>query len=162
MEVYNADIVAYHNLCNRIIEEQIYSQSSNTQKYKEADLKRLKIFSSALRFQMDVAKDVGNEYDLPKTDPRVYALSANPTVKLVRNDMVNHVVNLLVLCRDEMIASPSAQDSSGMQDDDYDRGQANVQRIDNFVKEVIEVVSPLPFLESAPKEPIQGPGKGHI
>ena len=162
MEVYNADIVAYHNLVNRVIEEQIFSQSSNTQKYKIADKARVKTFLSAMRFQMDVAKGVGNEYDLPKTDPRPYQLSDNPVIKLVRNDMVNHIVNLLVLCRDEMIASPSASDSSGMQDDDYARGQANVQRIENFLKSVVDVVSPLPFLESVPREPIQGKGRGDI
>lgn len=159
-EVQNADMVDIHELCNRVIGEVLKSQSANTQKYKLADKGRLRIFLSGIRFIADNASGIGNEIDLPKTDPRGYSLETNPEIFLVRNNMVNHVVRLLRLIRDEAVYSPSADDSSGFQNDDHKRLKGNVQRLENYLKNVVDVMAPMPFLETAPKRELQGHGVG--
>ncbi len=157
MEVLNVDVVGYHNRLNRFIQEVHKSQSANHSTYKEADKIRLKSFLSALRFYLDFMKGVP-EQDLPETNPRPYALRANPAPVEVENEMVNHVVNLLSLCRDEMDNAQSARYSSGVQKYDYARAMDYITRIEQYIKDYIEKATPLDLPESSPRTQIQGPG----
>ena len=162
MNVLNVDVVGYHNRMNRFIEEVMKSQSSNHSTYKEADKLRLLSFLSAMRFYLDYVKGVP-EQDLPETNPRPYPLRENPIIQEVENEMVNQVINLLILCRDEMDASQSASYGSGIQGHDLKRQLEYITRIEDFIKLYIDEATPLDLPESSPRAQVQGPGQtgGH-
>lgn len=161
LEVLNVDVVGYHNRVNRYITEVMFSQSANHSLYKQADLLRTKSFLSAMRFYLDFASGVP-EQDLPETNPRKYPMRQNPTVLIVENEMVNQIVDLLVLARDELDNSQSARMASGINTFDLKRQQDYITRIENFIADYVEQATPLDMPESSPRAPIQGPGKGGI
>lgn len=159
--IHNADSMNYRKMINRFIEEQLYSQSSNSSKYKQADIIRLGTYTSSMRFHLNFMKSQP-EQDLPETDPKEYLLEANPEVFLVENEMVNHVVKLFVLARDEMDHSQTARDSSGIQEHDLKRQEDYITRIETYVRDYIQETSPLDLPESSPRRRVQGAGKTGI
>lgn len=155
----NADSVSYRKLLNRCIEEALYCQSSNHSKYMKADLTRLGAQLSALRFQLAFMA-AQPEQDLPETNPREYPLEANPEIFQVENDQVNHVVNLLILARDEMDHSQTARMSSGINPFDLERQRDHyVARIETYIRDFVNVATPLDLPESSPRRKIQGAGR---
>ena len=158
MGVLNVDVIGYHHRVNRFISETMLCQSANHSTYKTADLIRLKAALIAMRFYLDYTNKVP-EQDLPETNPRTYALRPDPEVKEVENEMVNHVVQLLMLCRDEMNNSQSASYASGISPHDLKRAHDYITRIEQFLSEYVDKATPLDLPESSPRAPIQGSGK---
>lgn len=158
MAILNNEVLGYRDKLNRYIEELIFSQSSNGSEFLSYDLVRLKSYVSALRFYLDYMKNVPLQ-DLPETNPREYGLRQDPEIKEVENEMVNHLVRLFELCRDEMDKSQSARRSSGLLVFDYDRAHQYLDRVDQYIADYIEQATPLDLPESSPRAAIQGPGK---
>jgi hypothetical protein len=137
------------------------SQSANHSLIKNADMARYRKYITSLRRLLTFSKSVP-EQDLPETSPRFYAIRDNPSVPDVENEMVNHLVNLMVLCRDEMDNSQSARYSSGIHDSDYLRSNQYMDRMEVFLTEYAEEVMPLDLPESSPRAAITEPGKTGI
>ena len=160
-DVLNNDITAAYNDINRYIEELHKSQSSSAAEMKSYDKKRLYTYLSNMRFQHDFIVSQP-EQDLPETSPKTYALRALPDTPPVENEMINHLIGLLALTRDELINSQSARDSSGMKKFDSDRFLMHVMRIEVYMKDFVENVSPVDLPESSPRVAVSGPGLGGI
>lgn len=160
-EVLNNDIKGIHARINRYIEECLKSVSSTGSLINQFDMARIKSYLSALRFMHDyvVAQPL---VDYPETHPRVYKLRDNPTVPELENEMLNDVVTMLELARDEIANSQSARHASGLISFDSIRFQTHIARIESYIANYAEQAQPLDMPESSPRAAVTGPGRTGI
>lgn len=158
MEVLNNDIKGIHSRINRYIEECVKSVSSSSSLLNDFDKGRITSYLSALRFMHDFI--VGQpQQDLPETHPRKYALRDNPQVPVMENEMMNDIVEMFQLVRDELVNSQSARNASGLISFDSVRFLAHVSRIEVYLSQYADLATPLDMPESSPRVENTGPGR---
>lgn len=161
MEVLNHDIKAMHSRINRYIEECIKAVSSSGSLLNEFDKARIKSYLSSLRFMHDFV--VGQPaQDLPETHPRPYALRQNPVVPELESEMMNDIIGLFEVMRDELVNSQSARNASGLISFDSVRFQAHLARIEVYLAEYVDKATPLDLPESSPRAVVSGEGRKGI
>ena len=162
MEVLNHDIDWLWNKFNRMIYELYKSVSGSTVSGMNLfDQDRLQNYITNLRGAVDhvVAQP---QLDLPETHPKKYVLKDSPVTQPVDDDDVSHCIEMLELCREELANSASARQPSGLIIFDETRARAVLDKAENFLNNYIRVVTPIDMPESAPREPVSGPGRTGI
>lgn len=157
MEVLNHDIKGIFNRVNRYIVEIYLSQSSSVSVTHPADIKRISSFILDIRERLALA-EAAPVLDLPKTSPRVYALSENPVIPKIENEDLADILRLMELFRDELINSQSARMSAQMM-------PAEMQRITEILDKVDHHMAFLhgeDLPETAPNAPVTGAGRAGI
>lgn len=157
-QTYNHDVAGLHRRINRFIIEMIKSVSNSTSMMNEYDQKRLISYLSAIRAFVGwvVAQP---QLDLPETSPRLFTLDPNPAWDLMENESVVDVIRMLEIARDEITHSQSSRASSGINKFDEARVLAVVAKIEEFLKNYIQTITPLDLPESSPMRPMTGPGR---
>jgi hypothetical protein len=159
--VYNHDVAGLCRRVNRFMEEMIKSVSSGTSEMNEFDQTRLSDYLGAILAYRDwvVAQP---QLDLPETHPREHIVPDGPDVPPMENESVVDCLNLMVLCRDELMGSQSARDPSGLKSFDNARLEAGVTKAQRFLTDYIQAVTPLDLPESSPATAMTGPGRGGV
>ena len=158
-DTLNTDVVGINERIRRFMTEVMKSASSNSSQVKDADLGRLKSYLSSLRSYLDhVAKEP--ELDLPETNPKVYTLKDLPPMLEIENESLADCCRLLELAREELVNSQTARLASGIIHFDKERQVKIIEKCERFIKDYIEVVTPLDLPESSPMDPITP--KGHL
>ncbi len=155
--VLNHDIAGLCRRINRFIVELHKSVSSGVHEVSEFDQERLAHYLSAVRAYRDWL--VGQPHlDLPETHPRPIEIGPDPDVSAVENESVRDVINLMELCREELVNSQSARYPAGLIIFDDRRAMAVVEKCQKFLDEYIKKVQPIDMPESSPSRPMSGPG----
>ena len=140
--VLNHDVKGLYVRFNRFITEVGKAASGNTSAYSEADKSRARSYLNAIRSYSDWIK-AQPRLDLPKTSPQQFVLAAAPAIDDTANPDVNDVVTLMVVARDELIASESARNSSGLIEYDETRMLAVLTKVENFFDNYVDKTSPI-------------------
>ncbi len=159
--IFNHDVVMIYDMCNRYIQEMMYSQSSGLSGMQFHDLGRARSYITALNGLTDwiVAQPL---LDLPETHPRPYMLEAQPEVVTVESEVCNMVIRMLEAVRTEMIHSQSARLPSTLINHDERRLRLVTAKLEAFLDDYVEPLTPLDLPESSPDEPMSGHGKGGV
>ena len=161
MEVLNSDIKGLHSRFNRYIEECIKAVSSSSSMLNDFDKTRILSYLSALRFMHDFI--IGQpKQDLPETHPRPYALRANPEIPEMESEMMNDIVQMFSIARDEIVNSQSARNATGLISFDSVRFLSHIGRIESYITNYADKATPLDMPESSPRAEVTGPGRTGI
>lgn len=153
----NTDVVGLNNRYIRFLVEVMKCASANSSQVKSADLQRLKTYLSALRSYLDhVSREP--EMDLPETNPKSYTLEDLPALSEIENESLADCCRLIELCREEMVNSQTARLASGIIHFDKERQDKIIEKAERFIKDYIEVVTPLDLPESSPRKPTNSSG----
>lgn len=159
--VLNHDIAGLCRRVNRFITEMHKSVSSGVHEVNEFDQERLDHYLSAVRAYRDWV--VGQpQLDVPETHPRPIEIGPNPDVTAVENEAVRDVINLMEICRDELVNSQSARYPAGLIAFDDKRAMALVTKCQAFLDDYVRKVHPIDMPESSPMRAMSGPGLGGI
>lgn len=158
---YNHDIAGLQRRINRFIYEMIKSVSNAGSLLNQFDRERLITYLNSIRVY--VAWIVSQPLlDLPETSPREIQLDPNPEWDLVENEAIIDIVRMLELARDEVVNSQSARNASGLNKFDEARILAMVEKVDKFITNYIDQVTPLDLPESSPMRSAASAGKGGV
>jgi len=156
--VYNHDVAGLQRRINRFIVEMVKSVSNSGSLMNDFDQKRLESYLSAIRAY--VSWITSQPFlDLPETSPRIYTLDSNPTWDMVENEGIIDIVRMMELSRDEIVNSQSARNASGLSKFDEARIVAIVDKIEAFLKNYIQTITPLDMPESSPMRVASSSGK---
>lgn len=151
--IHNHDVVGLYDKIQRFMRELLKSQSVQVSGMIAADRQRLRTYIESLRARHAFIQ-AQPELDLPETHPRPYPL--DPPVMLpdngVENDAIATLLRLLEALRYELVHSQSALMGCRLQPFDSNRFVAIVDKIEAFLEDYIEVVTPLDMPESSPRE----------
>jgi len=161
MEVLNSDVRGIHSRINRYVEECIKAVSSSTSLLNEFDKARITAYLSSLRYYHDFVTKQPHQ-DLPETHPRNYVLRENPVVPVLESEMMNDIIEMFMLCRDELVNSQSARNASGLISFDSIRFLSYVARIEAYIKDYVNNATPLDMPESSPRVENSGAGRTGI
>jgi hypothetical protein len=155
--IQNHDVLGLVRRINRFIVELVKSVSSGVSEITGHDRRRLESYLVALRAYKAwvVAQPL---LDLPETHPCALPVPAPPEVPELENESVADVLVLLGRLRDELIASQSGRYASTLQEHDSVRFDAIVAKVAAFMRDYVEVATPLDLPESSPATPLTGPG----
>ena len=154
----NTDVVGLNERIHRFLVEVMKCASANSSQVKEADKERLKSYLSSLRAYLDHIS-AEPELDLPETNPKEYVLRDLPPLADIENESLSDCCRLLELCREEIINSQSARLASGIIAFDKVRQEKIIEKAERFIKDYIEVVTPLDLPESSPMDPTTPSGR---
>lgn len=159
--VLNHDIAGMCRRINRFIVELHKSVSSGVHELNEFDQERLAHYLSAVRAYRDwiIAQP---HLDLPETHPRPIEIGPSPETPAVENEAVRDIINLMEICRDELVNSQSARYPSGLIIFDDKRAMALVEKVQNFLDGYIKTIQPIDTPESSPMRAMSGPGASGI
>lgn len=157
-QTLNTDVVGLNERYIRFLLEIMKCASANTSAVKSADIGRLKSYLSSMRSYLDhVASEP--EMDLPETNPKVYELRALPALDSIENESLSDCCRLIELCREEIVNSQTARLASGIIHFDKIRQEKIIEKAERFIKDYIEVVTPLDLPETSPMEPTTPKGQ---
>lgn len=155
--VYNPDVAGLHRRINRFIIEMSKSASNQFSMMNEFDQVRLMTYLTAIRAY--VAWVVSQpQLDLPETSPKTYTLDAEPSWEMVENESIVDVLRMLEIAKTEIINGQSARMPSGFIGFDVTRVLAVVAKIEAFLKDYVQVITPLDLPESSPSRASSGAG----
>ena len=161
LNTYNHDIVGIYSRVNRFLTELYKSVSSGGSQMNAFDYNRLSAYMANIKGYVDWV--VGQPHlDCPETHPRLYVLDEMPVIEPVENEEVNDVIRILTLARDELIMSQSTRDPSNIKSFDLARFTAVIEKVEAFMTQYIQPLTPLDLPESSPHEPMSGPGQTGI
>jgi hypothetical protein len=147
--VYNHDIMGLIRRLNRFMKEVIESSSAGISGMGVADLDRLKAYQTALMEYKTWV--VGQpQLDLPKTHPSAHTIPDPPDQNSIDSEILIDVVTLWSKMRIELLASQSAQLATGLISPDATRFDAIWGKIQAFIADYIEPITPLDVPESSP------------
>lgn len=155
----NHDVLGLDNRLNRFIKEVQDSNSANTSQYTDADKIRLKTYTGAFIQYIDWVIDQPT-LDLPESFPRSYDFDQLNPAKQLENEMVNDVVNMFTNLQTEVRNSQSATASNNYLMHDVLRWKAVITKINNYIDNYADAVTPLDLPESSPQNPGVTPGQG--
>lgn len=156
-KLYNDDILGFVVRVDRFLAEVNKSLSANITDYGAFDITRLKSYIAAMRTYLSWVSGQP-QLDLPDTHPQELVIPVLPELPDTENPMAADVIRLLTRLRSEMIKSQSARMPSGFVEHDLVRSQAIIDKIEKFVIDYIEKVTPMDLPESSPSTPVTGHG----
>jgi hypothetical protein len=152
---YNSGLVAISRVLNRAELEVRGAASSNlADRIKAADLVRIQSFLAFTRAQA-AWEQAQPEMDWPKTHPIVRAFDTEPDVSRLNNDFCNTLIDMIRRVREELQLSNSRLDCSGIGKQDYSRFTSGMDRVDNYIANVIKKTDPLDVVETDNRDPVQ-------
>lgn len=154
----NHDVLGLDNRVNRFVREIQDSGSGNTSQYTEADKARLKSYTNATLVYIAWVTDQP-VLDLPESFPRTYNFDEPVPVKTVENEMVNDVLNMFRTLQVEIRNSQSSTASNNYLDHDVTRWVKVIGKIDAFIDDYANRVTPLDLPESSPMNAGVTPGQ---
>lgn len=150
-ELNNFHVLGMVDRINQFVVELRDGQSRSVQDFHPKDETRLESYISSIRDYKTWVMD--QEWlDLPKSSDRFYPTPENPVVVYdeIDNLEVRDCLRVIELTRDELIyGSESARRSSGFAPADAERVDALVNHLENFLKNYIQVVTPLDLPETS-------------
>jgi len=157
----NHDIAHLVRRINRFQKEIYKSVSSNVNELTGHDRTRLVSYLEAIKAfkQWSVSQPL---LDLPETSPMEVALGESFDAGALENDDLAVILNLLGIVVKEVVSSQSARRSSGMVSHDSVRFDTYIQKIEAFLKDFLDKISPLDLPESSPSAPHTGSGRTGI
>ena len=158
MEVYNHDLVGLIQRLDRFRFELWKSVSSGGSELNEFDKARLYDYLNSFNTYLDwvVAQP---QLDLPESHPRKFSISAAPEDSIVESEIVNDVLRIMAVTREEVVDSQSARKGSGLISFDELRLRALLEKLKNFLDNYVESVTPLDLPESSPQAEMSGAGR---
>lgn len=154
---YNHDISGLYRRFNRFIMELHYSVSSGGSQVNRFDQERLMTYIDAIRAYQGWI--VGQpQLDLPETHPKEYPLNPTPEVQDLENESIVDFIRLLEVARDEIVSSQSSRDAAGLKIFDNARLTANIDKVEAFLNQYVQEVTPLDLPETSPQTSMSGPG----
>ena len=94
--------------------------------------------------------------DLPKTSPKQYDLGPSPIVPEMENMDSMVILELMKTAEEEVALSQSGQMTSGLIEQDADRWDKNILKVEKFLTEYVDSNSPLDRPDSAFVNPVVG------
>lgn len=156
--IYNHDVAGLYDRCNRFLQEMHKSVSSSTSDMNLFDQNRLLSYLNAIRAYH--AWVMGQPLlDLPETHPRQIALASPPELAEPESEIVQDIVRMITLGRDELVNSQSARDPASLNVFDSTRLTAIVDKIEAYITSYVQAVTPLDLPESSPLHQMTGPGR---
>lgn len=153
-EVFNDDIAGIYHRINKYIVECQKSASANVAAVNEFDKARMSSYLTTISSYIDwvVAEPA---LDLPETHPQLVELKPKPEILDIENLMIQDCVRLWERGRDEVTASQSARNPTGLIKFDEARLRAVILKTEKYMSDYIEKVSPIDLPESSPTSPEQ-------
>jgi hypothetical protein len=93
------------------------------------------------------------ELDLPESHPTLFVLRDMPALPEVENEDINDIIRLCKLGCVEIENCASARDSSTMNKFDYGRCSSIIDKLESFLTNHIQKVTPIDLPESSPRAP---------
>ena len=153
----NHDVLGLDNRIGRFIKEVQDSGSGNWSQYSEADKARLKTYTNATLVYIDwvTAQPI---LDLPETFPTAYEFDPVLPAKKLENEMVNDIQNILLAAQTEIRDSQSASAPCNYLNHDVIRWRMVVEKVDSYIDNYANTVTPLDLPESSPMNAGVTPG----
>lgn len=155
--VYNSDVAGLQRRINRFIVEMAKSASNQSSLMSEFDQVRLASYLQAVKAYVSWVVSQPS-LDLPETSPREYMLDDEPSIPVVENEAITDILRMLEVAREEMVNGQSARLPCGLLSFDVVRLTAIIEKIENFLVNYVQVITPLDLPESSPGRPIQSKG----
>jgi hypothetical protein len=151
--VNNPDIRGLCERIDRVRYEILKSGSANIDEIRQAVRKRIDEWNAGLQTYADVIS-AEPEQDYPKSYPMEYVvrLLVTPDITNVENLEIRDLDVLYSKMLVEMSNSASARRESGIKEDDKERFDAYMKRVDDFMVKFVDEVNPQDFPESSPSE----------
>lgn len=157
-EVFNHDVVGLYNRIARVYDELARSQSAPVSGMVLGDRVRLRSYILEIRqFQAWVQDQP--ELDLPESHPRPYKLETFPAEIDVESEEIATLLYLVRAAAIELTNSQSARFACRLQPFDAARVTAIVNKIEKFLTDFIEQVTPMDLPESSPQESMPPAGR---
>lgn len=162
-ETNNLDVRDLWFRFQRAIEEVTLSVSSNSNAMRSSDVARLVANMKSLRDSATMAIK-GPELDTPVTTPRKYELTHwFDDKRMLENDDLDHIKQLLVTARDELaMSTQSGRWPNGLHKFDGIRLISLLDRIDAHVKDVTLANNPMDYPETSPTREASPEGRSGI
>ncbi len=151
-EVFNDDIAGIYARINKYIVECQLSASANVAAVNEFDFTRMDDYLKAMTSYINWIVDEP-ALDLPETHPQLVVLKPKPEILDIENLFVQDCVRMWERARDEVTASQSARNATGLIKFDAARLRAVILKQEKYMTEHIAKVSPLDLPESSPSSP---------
>lgn len=155
--IVNHDAVGIYDRLARIYTELARSQSAPISGMVTGDKVRLRSYITELRaFQSWVMAQP--ELDLPESHPRPYVLEEFPSEIDVESEEIATILRLIRAAAVELVNSQSARMPCRLQPFDAARQTAIVDKVEAFLVNFVEKVTPVDLPESSPQEALPPDG----
>jgi hypothetical protein len=118
--ISNADMEMLAFKWERIAEESLGAQSTETSAVHPADVGRMQNYFDDVERWMGFAHGAPI-LDMPETSKRTWLVQPEVTLRRIENDTLFTVARYALQYRDEALNSQSARNGAGMRDDDFKR-----------------------------------------
>lgn len=156
-KVYNSDVAGLHRRMNRFITEVMLSASNQSSYMSSFDIDRLRKYLGAVKSYIAWVTSQP-QLDLPETSPREYMLDADPVIAVVENEAITDILRMLEVAREEMVNGQSARWPCGLMVFDVNRVLAIIAKIEAFLTDYVEKITPLDLPESTPSRAVSPKG----
>jgi hypothetical protein len=161
MKTYNQDLVSICQRIDRFREELIKSVSSGTSQLNEFDRSRLVSYLGAINGIVDWCVSQP-QLDLPESHPREYTIEDGKEEVVLENEMINDIVRMLDVARDELVNSQSSRRAASLISFDVNRVKAMLIKVADYLNSYVDTYTPLDLPESSPRAEMSGHGKKGI
>jgi len=155
--IYNHDVVGLVRRIDRFRKEIAFAVSSGVSSVRGADLERIKSYLTALEVYESWLQSQP-QLDLPESHPTYINVEPSPEMPMPENESFADLLYMLDLMRVELINSQSARLPQGLTKFDSGRFLALRTKMVNFLKDYVEVITPLDLPESSPRRPMVADG----
>lgn len=155
--IYNHDVVGLIRRIDRFRKEISHAISAGVSSARDADLGRIKSYLSALEIYEQWINSQP-QLDLPESHPTFISVEPSPAMPMPENESFADLIYMLDLMRIELAHSQSSRLPQGLTKFDSGRFSAIRIKMVNFLKDYVEVVTPLDLPESSPSRPMVADG----
>lgn len=148
-QCFNHDIAGIWARAQRYIEECQDSQSASVHAVSDADMERMESYIKDMTEYVNWVVGVP-ALDLPKTHPRLANLKDPTLLKEIESILLADCIRLWEIGAEEVIASQSARNATGLLKFDVARLRAVIEKTSKLMTEYIAKVQPLDMPESTP------------
>lgn len=155
--VYNLEVAGLHRRINRFIVEMGLCASNQGSQMSSFDQERLITYLTAIKTYIAWVTSQP-QLDLPETSPNPIVLDKDPEVAVVENEAITDILRMMVQAREELVNGQSSRQPSGFIKFDVSRVLAIVDKIEKFLTDYVQKITPLDLPESSPSRAIAPKG----
>ena len=160
-ETYNHDVKGMSLRLDRMNKEINQAASGNAAYVSKHDLGRWRSLHAWILAYHDWVMAQPSPLDLPESHPTLLMIPDGPVYPTVENELVNDLVRLLVLARQELVNSQSSGQAGGLVSYDSVRFLAIMDKASKLL-DLAEATYPLDLPESMPQRIGVAPGQGGV
>lgn len=156
--ISNHDVIFMCSKVDRYLEEMNRSQSTGLSGIIQWDQQRINAYLDALDVALAHVRAIPI-VDTPETHPHMYVVEPGPEIVNVNSEEINHLCNMFLTLRNEILHSQSAKAGSNVIEHDARRWTDLVQKCRLFMADYVATQTPEDMPESSPEEPNTRHGK---